>query len=140
MTRVKHVSREKYIKYRQKAEQFFEGMQSEYENGRYGTSVTMAVHCAISWVDAFTIFRLGKKSSAQSHVEAITLLKDSRTSNQSEKARICQKLYQLIEMKTPAEYDDTIMSKSDAERAKNLCIKIRVFLRDELKRAEVLNN
>jgi len=140
MTRKKDVSREKYSNFRDKAEEFYEGMWREFKAGGYNNCVAMAVHCAISYVDSFTVFRLGKKSSAQNHAEAINLLKECRTSKESEKSTICSKLYQLIEMKTPTEYQDRKMSKEEAERAKNLCSKIRSFLKYELQRAETFSD
>ena len=63
MTRVKIVSREKYINFIGKAEQFYEIMKEAYEENKYDTSVMLAVHCAISYVDALTVRKFGKKSS-----------------------------------------------------------------------------
>lgn len=135
MTRVKHVSREKHEGFKEKAEQYYEGMRNEFEEGRPNNSVTMAVHCAISWTDAFTVYKLGKKSSSQSHGEAIILLKDAKSSDETRKAQVCRQLAQLIALKTPAEYEDGILSKSDAQKALNLCEGIRAFFIKEFERA-----
>ena len=97
MTRVKHVSREKYNGFVGKAEQYYNGMKSEFEGGRPNNSVTMAVHCAISWTDAFTVYKLGRKSSSQSHAEAVSLLKDAKCSDEKKKAQIMGNLLALID-------------------------------------------
>lgn len=144
MTRTKTVSREKYAGFRDKAEAFYSGMVAEYgaaaqDPRRYNNCVTMAVHCAISWVDALTVFRLGKKSSDSNHAAVILLLKEARTSDDAKKAGICDHLYHLLEMKTPAEYEDRRTSKADAEKAMHLCKKIHSFVKYELQRAENLS-
>ncbi len=133
---MKHVSREKYKGFKEKAEQYYQGMKNEFDEGRPNNSVTMAVHCAISWTDAFTVYKLGKKSSSQSHGEAIGLLKEAKSSDESKKAQICKDLFQLIEMKTTAEYEDGILSKSDAKKALYLCEKIRAFFINEFEKIE----
>lgn len=134
MTRIKLVPREKFRGFWKKAEEDYEGMRSEFEHGRHNTAVILAVHCAISWADAFTVRKLGKKSSSQSHGEAIILLKEAKASDEKAKAQVCRDFLQLIQLKTPAEYEDGILSKSDARRAVNLCEKIRVFFIKEFER------
>jgi len=136
LTRVKHVSREKYNGFKEKAEQYYDGMKSEFEEGRPNNSVTMAVHCAISWTDAFTVYKLGRKSSSQSHGEAIILLKEARSSDEKRKSRIAKDLFELIELKTPAEYEEGILSKKDAKKAAYLCEKIRAFFISEFEKIE----
>lgn len=131
MTRIKKVSRERYKGFIEKAEQYYQGMADEYGKGRSNNSVTMAVHCAISWTDAFTVYKIGRKSSSQHHGEAISLLKDTKATDEKKKSNICKDLYGLIEMKTPAEYEDGILSMKDATRAKHLCEKIRAFFKEE---------
>ena len=134
MTRTKRVSREKYSSFIEKAEQFYEGMNNEFDQGRPNNSVTMAVHCAISWTDAFTVYKLGKKSSSQSHGEAVILLKETKSSDENTKSQICRDLLVLIELKTPAEYEEGILSKADAKKAIYLCKKIRAFFMKELEK------
>ena len=127
MTRTKYVSKEKFKGFQKKAEEEYEGMRSEFEQGRHNTAVILAVHCAISWADAFTVCKLGKKSSSQSHGEAIVLLKEAKASDEKTKVQVCRDFLKLIQLKTPAEYEDGILSKADAKKAVYLCEKIRAF-------------
>jgi len=132
MTRSKDVSREKYTIFMRKAEEYYKYMKQAFNEKANTACVTMAVHCAISATDALTVLKLGKKSSGQNHAEAISLLKDVRASDEGEKSRVCQKLYELIELKNPAEYQDVEISRREAEQAKNLCDKIYSFIKAEL--------
>jgi len=136
MTRVKRVSKEKYRGFIDKAEQYYQGMEDEYEKQRPNNSVTMAVHSAISWTDAFTVLKIGQKSSSQHHGEAINLLKEAKSTDEQKKSNICKDLYRLIEMKTPAEYEDGVLGMKDAERARHLCKKIRDFFKQEFDNME----
>jgi hypothetical protein len=132
------VSHEKFIVFRDKAEEYYQTMKDAYDRNHYSACVANAVHCCICITDAFTVIRLGKKSAAQNHIEAVTLLKEARATDEAEKSRISDKLHELINMKTPAEYEDRKMSKAEAEKAKSLCEKIYLFLKYEIQRAEAL--
>jgi len=139
MIRTRNVSRERYTYFWDKAVEYYVTMKDAYEKGNYNAGVSNAVHCAICSVDSFTVYRLGKKSSGQNHTEAVLLLKDARSSDESEKSRVCDKVLQIIDMKTPAEYEDRKMSKAECEKAMNLCEKIHSFIRGEINRAEALS-
>ncbi|MBU0591713.1 HEPN domain-containing protein [Candidatus Micrarchaeota archaeon] len=132
----KNVSRERYLIFKKKADEYYAGMEKEYGNGRYNNCVTMGVHCTISYVDAFTVYKLGTKSSAQNHAQAINLLKDAKALDEKEKARVCNLLSQIIEMKTPAEYEDRKISKAEAQKTKHLCESIQKFFEKEFEKIE----
>ncbi|MCK4319893.1 HEPN domain-containing protein [Candidatus Micrarchaeota archaeon] len=137
MTRTKNVSREKYVGFMEKAEAYYDSMLDEFEEAaqnpaRYNSCITMAVHCAISWVDALTVSKLGKKSSDSHHAAASILLKDIKASDEEKKSRVRRHFYNLMEMKTPCEYEDKLPSKANAKQAVRLCEKIRDFVKKEL--------
>jgi HEPN domain-containing protein len=132
MTRTKSVSREKYEVFWKRARQYQDSMEDSFSRGAYDACVSHAVHCAISSIDAITVLRIGKKSSAQNHNEIVMLLKDTRTHDESEKGKIIDSIFRLIEMKTLAEYEDKSMSKGDAEKAVDFCKKVFNFGKDEI--------
>ncbi len=136
MTRMKLIPKNKYEIFRKRANQYHTSMEDAYEKGNYDACTGNAVHCIISAVDAFTVMKLGRKSSVQSHNEIILLLKEARASDEAEKARACEKLYELLSMKSIAEYDDRELSKRDADRARMLCEKIHSFLEKEMELTE----
>ncbi|MBI5223955.1 HEPN domain-containing protein [Candidatus Micrarchaeota archaeon] len=138
MSRTKNVSREKYVNFIDKSEQFYDSMKDAVDRGNNDAAVAAAVHCAICYVDALTVLRLGKKSSAQNHIEAAILLKETKTSDESEKSRVCVKLMELLELKTPAEYDDRKLSKAESESAVNSLEKIRKFIKTEIEKSQIV--
>lgn len=137
MTKQKFVSREFYKNYVQKATEFYDEMEDAFSRGHWNACVANAVHAAISSVDALAVQRLGKKNSAESHVEAVVLLDDIKSSDENRKSNLKYEIIELVKMKTPSEYEERLMSKADAERAVNRCKKIYSFILGEIKKGEV---
>lgn len=138
MTRVKFVSREKYIIFLKRAEQYRNAMKTSYEHGDYDATVGSAVHCTISVIDAISVLVLGKKSSAQNHNEIVILLNEIKTTDESEKSRVRGFVVQIISMKTLAEYEDNNMSKANAEKTMHLCEKVYVFIDGEIQKKKMI--
>jgi len=136
MTRIKSVSREKYRIFLDRSNEYYKGMLAEYREERRNNAATFAVHSIISLVDSFTVLKLGERSSDKNHVQAIILLQRSKSSNEPEKSRVCGRILELIDMKTPTEYEDRELSKADADTAIYLCEKIRNFLLEEIRISE----
>lgn len=132
MTRTKITSREKYSVFEDRALQYYDSMHEAFENGRYEVCASNAVHCTICVVDAMCVLKLGKRSAGQNHVEVISLLKEVNLSDEQEKTRICNCLYELLQLKTPVEYGDKKTSKAVAEKAMHLCKKIYLPLLTEI--------
>lgn len=137
MTRTKFVSREKYVNFVEKAEDFYEAMIDAAQRGNNDACASAAVHCAICYSDALTVQKLGKKSAAQNHIEAVILLKETKTSDDSEKNRICEKLAEVLTLKTAAEYEDRKISKAEVDKARNNVEKIRKFIKDEIEKSKI---
>ncbi len=137
MTRQKFVPRHLYPNYVKKGAEFYDSMEYNLQKENWDACVSSAVHTAISIVDAIAVQQLGRKSSAQSHAEAYFLLNDVKTSDENRKSNLKNDLMDLINLKTPAEYEEKLMSKADAERAVNKCKKVYSFILDEIKKGEV---
>lgn len=132
MTRQKSVSRDRYGIFEHRADEYYEMMEEAYKKKKYEVCASNATHCAISSVDALSVLALGRKSSGRNHNEAILLLKEIKATNEEERAKISNCLYELLELKTPVEYGDKETSKATAERAMHLCKKIYLFVTEEL--------
>mgnify|MGYP001373150931 CR=1 FL=1 len=132
MTRTKTVSRERYTVFWNRAKQYHDSMGESFARGAYDACISHAVHCAISSLDSVSVRLIGKKSSAQNHNEIVLLLKEEKTSQESEKSRVIDATLRLIDMKSVAEYEDRAMSKADAEKAVVLCNKVHSFAEKEI--------
>ncbi len=138
MTRQKSVSRDKYSVFEYRAEEYLEMMDLAFEREKYEVCAGAAIHCAINIIDALLVLALGRKSSGQNHNEVILLLTEVRGGDEQERKRVCNYLYELLELKTPVEYGDKKTSKKVAERAMHLCNKIKNFAIGEIERIKSL--
>lgn len=108
----KAITEQEAHSYLKKAEEFYLTMVEAFQKGRWNAAGLAGVHCAISATDAI----LGKKarirSSAESHLDAVHLLKqhieDSNTGAQS------QRLYRVLSQKGLVEYDSREFREPEA--------------------------
>ncbi|NNN04521.1 MAG: hypothetical protein HKL90_01335 [Elusimicrobia bacterium] len=98
--------------YFKKAEEFYLTMAEAFQKRRWNAAGLAGVHCAISATDAL----LGKKarirSSGESHMDAVELLKqyidDANVGAQS------QRLYRVLSEKSLVEYDSREFREAEA--------------------------
>ena len=137
MTRQKIVPRQFYTNYVKKAEQFYGDMEDSFQKQRWDACVSHAVHTVISIVDAIAVQKLGKRSSSGNHIETILFLDEVKTTDENKKSNLKNDIMDLIDLKTPAEYEEKLMSKGDAEKAMHKCKKVYSFILEEIKKAKV---
>lgn len=77
------------------------------------------------------VFHLGERSSSQSHEDAARLLKKINL-DPKELSSKTKQFMNLLSMKTLAEYDDRLMTKSDAEKARKNCERIYLWVKTQL--------
>lgn len=109
-------SRAKITNFVRKSEQFLRSSESAAERRDWDAVVSHAVHAGICMADALTVFYLGHLSSSQDHRDVLRLL-DSVGLSRGELDRKRRHLSALVAMKNAAEYEDRLLSESDAIRA-----------------------
>lgn len=103
-----------YKNFLKKAEECHAGMNAAFAIDSWNLAVIAAVHCGISAADALTVKYLGLRNSGSRHESVIKLL--SRL-NLPEIGKKNQQLSNLLRIKSTAEYEERLMSKSDASDA-----------------------
>lgn len=108
----KSVSEQEALSYLKKAEEFYLTMAEAFQKGRWNAAGLAGVHCVISATDAL----LGKKarirSSGESHLEAVQLLKQHITDDNV--GAQSQRLYRVLSEKSLVEYDSREFREADA--------------------------
>lgn len=98
------VSEQEALSYLRKAEEFYLTMVEAFQKGRWNAAGLAGVHCAISATDALLGKKAGVRSSGESHLDAVHLLKqhvaDPGVGAQS------QRLYRVLSEKSLVEYDN----------------------------------
>ena len=108
----KAVSEQESHSYLKKAEEFYLTMVEAFQKGRWNAAGLAGVHCAISATDALLGKKARLRSSGESHMEAVQLLKqhidDSNVGVQS------QRLYRVLSEKSQVEYDSREFREAEA--------------------------
>ncbi|MFQ6052501.1 MAG: HEPN domain-containing protein [Candidatus Hydrothermarchaeota archaeon] len=106
-------SKEDYMKFLKKADEFFEVMQESLKKEKWNAAGLNAIHAGISANDALLTFHFGLRSISPKHDDAVRLLTSMMKRDETEaKAKHLRK---LISMKNRVEYEGRLFSKKDAE-------------------------
>ena len=103
-----------YQNFLKKAEECHTGMNAAFASDNWNMAVIAAVHCGISAADALTVKFLGVRNSGSRHEAVIKLLSKLNLLDIGKKN---QQLSNLLRIKSTAEYEEKLMSKSDASEA-----------------------
>ncbi len=103
-----------YKNFLKKAEECHAGMNAAFAIDSWNLAVIAAVHCGISAADALTVKFMGVRNSGSRHESVIKLLSKL---NLPEIGKKNQQLSNLLRIKSTAEYEERLMSKSDASEA-----------------------
>ncbi|MBI2580040.1 MAG: HEPN domain-containing protein [Candidatus Aenigmarchaeota archaeon] len=117
--------------YLKRATECKNSMGMAFDSGDYSASVINAIHCAISSVDAFCIFKNGLRNASERHQDSIALFL-SIDSNSEEIKRNSIHLSRLLDIKTDAEYGERLSSKTDAENAKKHAERLFEFAKSRI--------
>ena len=99
-----------------RAEQYLRAMTTSFEKGDWDACVGNAIHAAISAQDAFCISVKNQRYKGTDHREAAEFFKNVLNTEDHKKA--VQRLFDLIQIKTDAEYGDKSFTEKEAVRAK----------------------
>lgn len=107
------VSRGEYRDYRSKGLQFFNVMKICLQDREWDAVLLNGVHAAISLSDAITTFKLGKRSTAKSHRDAVILLSQA-VAQSVEGGRNADRLGEILNCKHSAEYESRRSTEREA--------------------------
>lgn len=102
--------------YLARAEQYTRAVEASLKGRDWDACVGNAVHCAISAQDAFSVHLKAQRCKGTDHREAAEFFRGLLQSDDHKKAS--QRLFELIRIKTDAEYGDRSLQEKDANLAK----------------------
>ncbi|MBI2346458.1 MAG: hypothetical protein HYV03_06175 [Deltaproteobacteria bacterium] len=109
------VAKHEFANYRDKGLQFFCAMQLCFQDQWWDSVFLNGVHAAISLADAVAVFRLGKRSTAQSHRDAMELFAQAVGDN-PEGERHAKRLGEILNWKHEVEYEPRRLTAAEAQR------------------------
>lgn len=102
--------------YLARAEQYARAMEASFAGGDWDAAVGNAIHCAISAQDACCIHMKAQKERGPDHRLGAEFFRNLLQSEEHRKAS--QRLFELIRIKTEAEYGERSLQQKDASLAK----------------------
>lgn len=109
--KTRNVDKHKYQNYLKKADEFFQAMNDSFAQKNYNAAVVNGVHCAISAADGLTVFYKGVRHAGEKHEDVVSLINTLGITGIENKTR---QLLRLLQVKNSAEYEETLMTESDA--------------------------
>ena len=115
MVSTRPVNSELFRNYIQKSEECFNSAKDSFQKSQWNSAVINAIHCGICAADALTVLFKGERCSGERHTEVLTLLKEIEVLHTPDFSKKMNQFNLLIDMKNRAEYEEYLMSASDAE-------------------------
>ena len=106
------VSGQEALSYLKKAEEFYLTMAEAFQKGRWNAAGLAGVHCAISATDALLGKKARVRSSGESHMEAVRLLKENI--DDPDVGTQSQRLGRVLGEKSRVEYDSREFREAEA--------------------------
>lgn len=129
--KTRNVERHYAKDYLKRAEECAKAMNNSFNEEEWNACVINAIHSAIAAADAFCICKKGLRHAGERHADAIALFVSIEPSDEQIK-RIAYKLSRLLDIKTNAEYGERLMTRKNAEEAKENAEKILSFVKERI--------
>lgn len=114
--RNREVDRSEYRAYLKVAQEYLASAQDNLTKNRFIPACGNAVHAVIAAADALTVFSLGRRSTGQSHMDAIHLLKQVAPDEEDLRQQITR-FQRILGLKDAAEYLGGDVDQDDARSA-----------------------
>lgn len=128
--KTRSVDKHKYRNYLVKADEFFDMMNDSFAKRKFNPAVLNAIHCAISSADALTVFYKGIRHAGERHEDVVALLNTLGLPDMQSKNR---QLLDLLRIKNSAEYEEKLMTETNALDSIKNAERFFKWVRDMLK-------
>jgi len=131
--RTRRVDKVLFENYLRKARENLETAKECLNAERWNAAVVNAVHCGINACDALTVFMIGVRHAGERHEDAISLLQTLNLPKDvlSNKGR---QLSRLLEIKNAAEYEERLISQSEARESVRDAERFLQWIEESLRR------
>ena len=128
--KTRNVEKHLYKNYLKKAEEFMNACNNSFLKEDWNAVVINTVHSGISASDALTIFFKGVRHTGVRHEDVIQLLNTLELHDIKDKNR---HILNLLSVKNKAEYEETLMTRKNAEDAKRSAERFLSYVKGILK-------
>jgi uncharacterized protein (UPF0332 family) len=129
--KTRDVAKSLYTSYLKRAEECLSAAQHSFGIQAWNASTINAIHSCIAACDALCVYFLGKRHVGESHENAVNLLKTIKIGDESINTN-ANRIIRILRIKNMAEYEERLVSKSDAEKVLKNCRRFLEYAKKEL--------
>ncbi len=123
--RTRALDRTRFVNYRGRASEFFDGMKDEADMERFNGAALLGIHAAIALTDAVVVHHVGTRAADEQHAEAVRLLKKVCCSVKVDTSG-ADRLSSILARKTAVAYDEHFIP-TDSEDTKRIRLNVERF-------------
>ncbi len=131
--RTRDVAKALYSNYLKKADECLHAAKNSFASQEWNAAAINAIHSCISACDAFCVYFLGKRYAGDSHDDAVKLFRTIRN-NEEKINENSNRFLRIIRIKNMAEYEERLVSRTEAEKILKDCERFFEYIKKELAR------
>jgi len=120
-----------YVNYLKRAEECFHAAKNSSHAREWNAAAINAIHACIAGCDAMCVYFLGRRHAGESHNEAAALFKTINSNDESINTN-ANRVARILSVKNLAEYDDRLVSRSEAEKVVINCERFLEYVKAKL--------
>lgn len=128
--KTRDVPKAQYSNYLQRAEECLASSRLACERSEWNASAINSIHAVISLADAMSVYFLGKRSSSEDHGDSARLFKSVKADDAT--AENANRISRVLRMKNMAEYEERLVTRSEAEKMLQDAERLAVFVRKRM--------
>ena len=129
-SKTRDVAKSFYSNYLKRAEECLHAARIAFDNHEWNSTTINAIHACIAACDAMSVYFLGKRHAGEHHGDAVALFK---TIGSGEDIKTnANRIARIIRIKNIAEYEERLITKSEAERVLKNCERFFSYVKEKL--------
>jgi len=124
------VHKAQYSNYIKRAEECLTAAKLAFDRSEWNASAINSIHAVIAMADAMCVYFLGRRHSGEDHNDAAGLFKSIKSDEET--AVNANRIIRVLRMKNMAEYEERLVSRSEADKILKDTERFAEFVREKL--------
>ncbi len=129
--KTRDVAKSLHVNYLKRADECFHAAKNSFNTQEWNAATINAIHACIAGCDAMCVYFLGRRHAGESHNDAAALLKTIDSDDEGVKTN-ANRVVRILSVKNFAEYEDRLISRSEAEKVVINCEKFLEYVKTKL--------
>ena len=129
--KTRDVAKSLYTNYLKRSEECLHAAKNSFTLQEWNAATISAIHSCIAACDAMCVYFLGKRHAGESHGDAVNLFKTIKDNDEDLNTN-ANRILRILRTKNMAEYEDRLISRSEAEKILKDCERLFQYVKKEL--------